>query len=72
MEKYYCAVCENEITLDDCYNCFVCEWDSDPAQENDPDYCGGANKCSLNEARAAWRERDKASTDVHDQVPTAV
>ena len=54
MEKYYCAVCENEITLDDCYNCFVCGWDSDPVQEANPHYRGGANKCSLHEAKAAW------------------
>ena len=58
MDTYYCAVCESEITLDDCYNCFVCGWDSDPIQEANPDYRGGANKCSLNEAKMAWAAKD--------------
>ena len=59
MEKYYCAVCNSEITIEDCYNCFVCGWDSDLIQEDDPDYRGGANKESLNEAKAAWAAKDK-------------
>lgn len=34
--------------------CEVCHWEDDPIQEKDPDYKGGANKMSLNEAREAY------------------
>lgn len=29
--------------------CPICGWKSDPVQENDPNYSGGANEKSLNE-----------------------
>ena len=61
MTKHNCAVCGKEITLDDCFNCFTCGWDSDPVQEADPNYRGGANKCSLNEAKAAWLAKSTSS-----------
>ena len=38
--------------------CPVCWWEDDPVQFDDPDYRGGANRESLNEARtefARWR-----------------
>ncbi|HEY7138376.1 MAG TPA: CPCC family cysteine-rich protein [Acidimicrobiia bacterium] len=35
--------------------CAVCRWEDDPAQGRDPDYPGGANPCSLNEARANFK-----------------
>ncbi|HEY7767429.1 CPCC family cysteine-rich protein [Longimicrobium sp.] len=35
--------------------CRVCGWEDDGAQSDDPDYRGGANTESLNEARAAFR-----------------
>ena len=60
MEKYYCAVCEKEFVLEDDYGgCTVCDWMHDPVQEDDPDYRGGANRKSLNEAKAAWAAKDK-------------
>ncbi len=31
--------------------CPVCDWEDDNVQSEDPDYAGGANKVSLNEAR---------------------
>jgi rubrerythrin len=31
--------------------CPVCFWEDDPVQNNDPDYNGGSNKVSLNEAK---------------------
>jgi hypothetical protein len=37
--------------------CSVCNWEDDPVQAKDPDFRGGANGSSLNEARAAWRQR---------------
>lgn len=35
--------------------CNVCNWEDDPIQFEDPDFAGGANKYSLNEARQIWR-----------------
>jgi uncharacterized Zn finger protein (UPF0148 family) len=35
--------------------CPVCGWEDDPAQARDPELAGGANRMSLNEARARWR-----------------
>jgi hypothetical protein len=31
--------------------CPVCFWEDDPVQNRDPEYAGGANHTSLNEAR---------------------
>ena len=57
MSKLYrCPVCNNE-TLEDLHEydiCTVCWWEDDPFQYEHPDYAGGANKLSLNQARAAW------------------
>jgi hypothetical protein len=36
--------------------CPVCFWEDDPVQFDDPDYEGGANVVSLNEARRNFRE----------------
>jgi hypothetical protein len=37
--------------------CDICNWEDDPVQRNDPDYEGGANDLSLNQARMAWLKR---------------
>lgn len=37
--------------------CEVCGWEDDPVQFDDPDYRGGANSMSLNEARAAFKSK---------------
>lgn len=34
--------------------CPVCGWEDDPVQRKDPDFAGGANELSLNEARKAF------------------
>ncbi len=34
--------------------CPFCGWEDDPLQARDPDLAGGANRMSLNEARAAY------------------
>ena len=39
--------------------CDVCNWEDDPVQSADPDYAGGANHVSLNEARTAWKGQCK-------------
>lgn len=36
--------------------CPVCGWEHDRVQERDPSFAGGANKQSLNEAKAAYRK----------------
>ena len=39
--------------------CDVCSWENDPIQLNNPDFQGGANQMSLNEAKRAYREGRK-------------
>lgn len=39
--------------------CEVCFWQNDSVQLYDPDFSGGANIMSLNEARKAWKEGRK-------------
>ena len=36
--------------------CDACGWENDPIQFAKPDYAGGANHMSLNEARQAYLE----------------
>ena len=38
--------------------CPICKWEDDPMQRAYPDYEGGANKMSLNKARAEYMERE--------------
>lgn len=54
--KHICPVCgryefpeENSFDI-----CTVCNWEDDADQEENPDEINGANRMSLNEARAAW------------------
>jgi hypothetical protein len=44
-------------TLGDYVICDVCDWEDDPIQSAEPDYVGGANKMSLNQARKEWNDR---------------
>ena len=37
--------------------CPRCGWEDDPVQARDAAFAGGANKCSLEEARRAWAAR---------------
>ena len=58
MTKFACACCEY-LTLDEqppgtFQICEVCFWEDDNVQFDDPDYRGGANEVSLNEARATF------------------
>lgn len=55
-EGFKCPVC-GEYTFEeenDFDVCDVCFWENDGIQAKNPDYKGGANKMSLNEARAAY------------------
>lgn len=54
-----CPCCGTRtLTIEGGYEiCDVCEWEDDPIQASDPDYGGGANKLSLNQARKEWLAR---------------
>lgn len=53
-----CSVCgKYEFHEKDDYDvCPVCGWENDGFQNENPDYAGGANQMSLNEARKAYKE----------------
>lgn len=58
--KYQCPCCEH-YTLDLKPNntfqiCPVCFWEDDGVQLNAPEYEGGANEMSLNQARRNFKE----------------
>ena len=56
--KKRCACC-GQWTLpeDSCYEiCRVCGWEDDDVQNDDPQFSGGANDMSLEEARAAYAQ----------------
>lgn len=56
--KYGCLCCGN-MTLETRYEydiCPVCFWEDDEVQGEDPDFSGGANDPSLNEARKNYNE----------------
>lgn len=39
--------------------CLICGWESDPVQEDNPDYSGGANEESLNEYKEKYKNNKK-------------
>ena len=39
--------------------CEVCGWEDDPVQSANPDYAGGANVESLNQARKKFKDRSR-------------
>ena len=58
--RFACPCC-GFLTLDeaptDTYAiCPVCHWEDDGVQLRDPDYEGGANAVSLNQAKSTFRE----------------
>lgn len=57
-QKRKCKCCgEMTIDEDDMFDiCENCGWESDPFQEENPDYKGGANQMSLNEAKEAYKQ----------------
>ncbi|MDY2965187.1 MAG: CPCC family cysteine-rich protein [Megasphaera massiliensis] len=58
MAKHTCPVCGKYQfeTWNDMDICDVCDWCNDGVQESEPDYRGGANRMSLNEAKKAYKE----------------
>lgn len=55
-ESQPCPVCgqHNFEEADDFEECPVCGWVNDGVQQEDPDYPGGYNRISLNDARKKW------------------
>lgn len=53
-----CPVCnQHEFDHDDDYDiCPICGWENDGIQNANPNFKGGANPMSLNEAKAEFRE----------------
>ncbi|MFJ5357451.1 CPCC family cysteine-rich protein [Pectobacterium sp. CHL-2024] len=58
---YPCPCCgEHEFEVLGEYDiCSNCGWEYDPVQSREPNYAGGANKMSLNEARKAFKNGQK-------------
>lgn len=56
--KYVCKCCGCAVldSADEYEVCPVCCWEKDKTQERDPEYRGGANAVSLNEARKNYAE----------------
>ena len=56
--QYRCPVCGRHHFIEkDAYEiCPVCGWEDDPVQRKDPDFAGGANTMSLNEAIEAYEK----------------
>jgi len=72
MTKYACPCC-GYLSLDEpppgTYDiCKVCFWEDDQLQYEDPDYRGGANDVSLNEARVNFRRIGVSEARFADQV----
>ncbi len=61
MLKFPCPCCQSLVYLypanGDYSICPVCMWEDDPVQLTDPDYIGGANQLSLNQARIEFLEK---------------
>lgn len=55
--KTKCACCGEEVDKFDI--CEVCGWQDDGLQNDNPDYKGGANKKSLNEAKEIYKNGKK-------------
>lgn len=58
--QYQCVCCRFWTIFDDCppgtYQiCPVCGWEDDNVQYYDPNFSGGANEMSLNEARKNYK-----------------
>ena len=61
MDKHICPVCGMyEFPEYDSFEvCEVCGWEDDDLQLKEPDYEGGANDMSLNQARAMWAAENR-------------
>ena len=58
MMKNICPCCneyEHDTGIGCSDICQICGWEDDYLQRDEPNYKPGANKMSLNEARAIWK-----------------
>ena len=60
-EGLICPVCgKHRFEYQDFYEIWpICGWEDDGLQREDPDFEGGANEMSLNQARKAWAKGKK-------------
>lgn len=60
--KKMCKCCgKYELDKDSIFEiCPICGWESDPVQEDDPNYSGGANSLSLNDYKKEYESRRDA------------
>lgn len=58
MDVKNCFCCGNKSLPADSFFeiCDVCGWQDDGVQNDDPDFAGGANHMSLNQAREAYKQ----------------
>lgn len=56
-----CPVCGKYefAEVDDYDVCQVCGWENEDFQNRNPDFAGGANDMSLNQAREAYKRGEK-------------
>ena len=63
MKKYKCPCCGNFTLYEKppgTYEiCEVCNWEDDELQFRNPNYAGGANKLSLEDARKEYLKNNK-------------
>ncbi|MBP3379318.1 MAG: hydrolase [Ruminococcus sp.] len=66
MEKYKCPCCGcYALAEDEEYEiCPVCFWERDSVQESQPDFAGGSNIMSLNEARENYARYGACSEEL--------
>lgn len=66
MEKYKCPCCGCYALAEDKeYEiCPVCFWERDSVQEKQPDFAGGSNIMSLNQARKNYAEYGACSQEL--------
>ena len=69
-----CPICDGyDFEEDNDFDvCEVCGWENDGVQLDDPNYRGGANRLSLNEAKAAWDSRNASGVGIGQQSVVAV
>lgn len=60
MKAIKCPCC-GKTYIEEYEICDVCDWQNDPLQLLNPDYAGGANIMSLNEAKEAYKSGLKKS-----------
>ena len=56
-EPRECACC-GEMIVEFFDICPICKWQNDPLQNDNPNYGGGANELSLNQAKAEWEKKN--------------